>query len=155
MKIVALDPGAKFGWAVYDTETRKIFSGVWNLTPKRNESPGAKWIRFTQFLGNILTDCQPDLVVFEEVRRHMGTSAAHAYGGYKSQIEEVCAVSGVTYTTIPVGTVKKFATGKGNADKKRMIAAANETWPGANITDDNEADARFIALATAQELGVR
>ncbi len=46
-----------------------------------------------------------------------------------------------------VGTIKKHATGKGNAKKPQMIEAANKTYSnklGKKITDDNEADALHI-----------
>ena len=40
---------------------------------------------------------------------------------------------------VPVGTIKKHATGKGNAGKSEMIVAAKVR--GHNPVDDNEADA--------------
>ena len=49
---------------------------------------------------------------------------------------------------MPVGTIKKHATGKGNASKDDMIASVR--LRGHNPADDNEADAlafeRTIAL---------
>jgi Holliday junction resolvasome RuvABC endonuclease subunit len=44
---------------------------------------------------------------------------------------------------VPVGTIKKAATGKGNASKADMIAAAKRA--GCFTEDDNEADAFWIA----------
>jgi Holliday junction resolvasome RuvABC endonuclease subunit len=40
---------------------------------------------------------------------------------------------------VPVGTIKKHATGKGNAGKQDMVVAMQLL--GHPITDDNEADA--------------
>ena len=40
---------------------------------------------------------------------------------------------------MPVGTIKKHATGKGNASKDEMVASARAR--GHAPTDDNEADA--------------
>jgi Holliday junction resolvasome RuvABC endonuclease subunit len=40
---------------------------------------------------------------------------------------------------VPVGTLKKHATGRGNADKAAMIAAMRTK--GFRPADDNEADA--------------
>ena len=45
---------------------------------------------------------------------------------------------------MPVGTIKRFATGKGNADKAAMIAAVRGR--GFEPADDNEADAIAILL---------
>ena len=56
---------------------------------------------------------------------------------------------GVPYEGVPVGTIKRFATGKGNANKDAMIAAARAR--GFSPADDNEADAiaiLFWALET-------
>ena len=44
-----------------------------------------------------------------------------------------------TYQGVPVGTIKKYATGKGNANKAAMIAAMQAL--GFQPADDNEADA--------------
>lgn len=46
------------------------------------------------------------------------------------------------YQGVPVATIKKHATGKGNAGKEEMIAAAKAR--GHQPTDDNEADALAI-----------
>jgi Holliday junction resolvasome RuvABC endonuclease subunit len=59
----------------------------------------------------------------------------------------VCEELGVKCTGVPVGTIKKFATGRGNASKEEMIAAAKSR--GFEPVDDNEADALailFLAL---------
>ena len=44
-----------------------------------------------------------------------------------------------SYQGVPVGTIKKHATGKGNAGKGDVIAAMRAK--GHPVTDDNEADA--------------
>jgi hypothetical protein len=49
---------------------------------------------------------------------------------------------GVPYEGVPVGTIKRHATGKGNAPKQAMIAAARAR--GYSPEDDNEADAIAI-----------
>jgi Holliday junction resolvasome RuvABC endonuclease subunit len=42
---------------------------------------------------------------------------------------------------VPVGTIKKHATGKGNAEQRlAMIEAMAAAWPY-QVTDDNVADA--------------
>lgn len=55
---------------------------------------------------------------------------------------------------IDVATVKRTATGKGNADKLAMIAAANARWSlSLGPKDDDEADARWIAETAGQQFG--
>jgi Holliday junction resolvasome RuvABC endonuclease subunit len=51
---------------------------------------------------------------------------------------------GIPSSGTPVGTIKRHATGKGNADKAAMIAAVRAR--GFNPADDNEADAIAILL---------
>lgn len=49
---------------------------------------------------------------------------------------------------VPVGTLKKFATGSGAADKDRMLAAAVAAGhvPAGTGLDDNAIDALWVAL---------
>ena len=86
---------------------------------------------------------------FEEVRRHAGTDAAHVYGGLMATLTAWAEMRGVPYEGVPVGTIKRFATGKGNANKEAMIASVRAR--GFSPADDNEADAiaiLFWALET-------
>jgi Holliday junction resolvasome RuvABC endonuclease subunit len=83
----------------------------------------------------------------------MGVDAAHVYGGLIAVLQEVCETEPVPYLGIPVGTVKRAATGSGRASKDDMVQAARERWPGWEPVDDNDADARFIAVAAAKEVG--
>jgi Holliday junction resolvasome RuvABC endonuclease subunit len=150
MTILALDLGTHCGWCrtdgiVYD-------SGVWNLTGGRYEGGGMRFLRFRQMLDSLGWDAQ--LVVYEEVRRHMGVDAAHVYGGFQAVLTEECERRGIPYEAIPVATIKKTATGKGNAKKDAMVEAARLFWPTSNITDDNEADARHIARHIVLSNGV-
>ena len=136
MKILALDLGAKCGWAVNE----KV-NNVLNLKPTRFSSAGTKFLDFENFLNINLKQNEIELVAYEEVRRHIGTDAAHAYGGYQAILQKVCLNHFIEYKGVPVGTIKKHATGKGNASKEEMIVAANKFYPSINIKDDNHADA--------------
>ena len=55
-----------------------------------------------------------------------------------------CEHHDIPYSGVPVGTIKRHATGKGNAPKEAMIAAARGR--GFSPVDDNEADAIAILL---------
>lgn len=80
-----------------------------------------------------------DAVYFEEVRRHIGVDAAHAYGGFLAHLTAWCEHHAIPYEGVPVGTIKKFITGKGNAGKDEVIEAIKAL--GHQPEDDNEADA--------------
>ena len=79
---------------------------------------------------------------YEEVRRHAGTDAAHVYGGLMPSLTSWGELRGVPYQGVPVGTIKRHATGKGNAPKQAMMDAARAR--GYSPADDNEADAIAI-----------
>ena len=57
----------------------------------------------------------------------------------------------MSYQGVPVGTIKKFLTGQGNANKPAMIAAAQTR--GFSPADDNEADAIAILLWVLETQG--
>ena len=78
------------------------------------------------------------------MRRHIGTDASHIYGGLLATLTAWAETTGVPYQGVPVGTVKKHATGQGNVSKPAMLAAARAR--GFSPADDNEADALAILL---------
>jgi Holliday junction resolvasome RuvABC endonuclease subunit len=108
-----------------------------------------RFVRFHAWLNEMMAAGVPDAVYFEEVRRHLGVDAAHVYGGFLATLTAWCESNGVPYQGIPVGTIKKHATGKGNAGKDQIIAAMREK--GHAPRDDNEADAlALLHLATGR-----
>lgn len=141
MKVLALDLGTKCGWALADGII--IAAGTWRLQDERQrrfEGGGMKWLRLRRLLDEI---GRVDRVAIEEVRRHLGTDAAHAYGGALAVVTAWCEEHRIPYEAVPVATIKKHATGRGNADKTAMLAAAAARWPDF-AGDDNEADARWL-----------
>lgn len=60
---------------------------------------------------------------------------------------------GIPVSTCAPKSLKKFATGDGNAPKRLMLDTARALFPDTPIRDDNQADAAFLALAVAQRLG--
>mgnify|MGYP006279033259 CR=1 FL=1 len=143
-KILALDLGTTTGWALRSGR-EKILSGTVIFKPSRFEGGGMRYLRFSQWLDQLLKSLiDLDVVYFEEVRRHSGVDAAHAYGGFLGCLTSWCEEHGVPYQGVPVGTIKQFITGKGNADKATVIAAIRSR--GFDISDDNEADALALLL---------
>lgn len=135
--ILAVDLGTTTGWAL---SQHGISSGSEHFKPQRFEGGGMRYLRFKRWLTEI-KNCAGELeaVYFEEVRRHAGVDAAHAYGGFMAHLTAWCEHHQIPYQGVPVGSIKRHATGKGNADKAAMIAAA--VARGYAPKDDNEADA--------------
>jgi Holliday junction resolvasome RuvABC endonuclease subunit len=78
-------------------------------------------------------------VYFEEVAAHRGVAASHAHGGFLAHLTAWAEARQIPYAGVPVGTIKRHATGRGNADKTVVIAAVRAC--GFDPPDDNEADA--------------
>lgn len=141
--ITALDLGTVTGWARYATTDGTPHSGWQSFKPSRYEGGGMRFLRFQRFLPTVIgTDPSTSAVWFEEVRRHAGTDAAHVYGGLLATLTSYCEQHDIPYQGVPVGTIKKHWTGKGNASKPDMIHACIDR--GYVPENDNEADA--IAL---------
>lgn len=138
MSILALDLGTKTGWALRQSE--QIFSGVMDFKGGRYEGGGMRFLRFRRWL-NEQWKSKPNVVYYEEVRRHLGTDAAHIYGGLLATLTAWCEEHQIPYSGVPVGTIKKFITGgKGNANKEAVITAVQNRGH-TEVTDDNHADA--------------
>ncbi len=137
--VLALDLGTHTGWALRSAGAL-ITSGTEHFCPHRFEGGGMRYLRFKRWLTEVKSTAGGiDEIYFEEVRRHLATDAAHAYGGFLAVLTSWCEHHGIAYQGVPVGTIKKYATGKGNADKDAMIEAMRAR--GFAPVDDNEADA--------------
>lgn len=140
--LLALDLGQQTGWAVLSTN-REMTSGSCTFKPNRFEGGGMSMLRFRNWLEEMQSLVGPfKAVLFEEVRAHKGTTAAHIYGGFLGQLTCWCEINNIPYQGVPVATIKKEVTGKGNAGKDEVITAVRAL--GFNPSDDNEADAIAI-----------
>lgn len=142
MATLALDLGTTTGWALSVDAAGTVMSGTWEFKPLRHEDAGMRFVRFREALDRMLKSNGVTVIYFEEVRRHVGTTAAHIYGGFMNGLKTWCVDNGVSYQSVPVGEIKKSWTGKGNASKDEMIDEAR--CRGFDPVDDNEADALAI-----------
>lgn len=153
MKALCLDLGTQTGWALAEwresppgtgSHREHIVSGTLSFKPQRFEGGGMRYLRFNAWLRELYCMEPFTAVSFEEVRRHSAVDAAHVYGGLMATLTAWCESGRIPYQGVPVGTIKKHFTGKGNAGKPLMMATARAR--GYHFEDDNEADA--IALAS-------
>ena len=149
--MLALDLGTTTGWALRSAD-RTVVSGTVSFRPSRYDGGGMRYVRFRSWLDQLDEDAGPlTQIHYEEVRRHVGTDAAHLYGGFLATLTAWAEQRGIAYQGVPVGTIKKFVTGKGNADKTAIIAAVRAK--GFKPTDDNEADAIALLLWAIETRG--
>jgi len=149
--ILALDLGTATGWAM-QFAGGQIESGTTSFRPSRYDGGGMRYLRFRGWLDGIAADAAGVAAIyFEEVRRHIGTDAAHLYGGFLATLTAWCEQRSIPYEGVPVGSIKRHITGKGNADKQAVIAAVRAR--GFRPADDNEADAIAILLWAIETRG--
>jgi Holliday junction resolvasome RuvABC endonuclease subunit len=149
--ILAFDLGTQTGWALL-TEGR-VFSGSESFQTSRFSGGGMRFLRFRHFLDSLKQKADIKAVYFEEVRRHLGVDAAHIYGGFLAHLTAWCEDHEIPYQGVGVGTIKRHATGKGNASKDEIITAIKAK--GFNPIDDNEADSLALLLWAQDNMGVK
>jgi len=153
-RILALDLGTACGWALAETEAEpgpnQHCYGTFNLSAGQFSGGGMRFVKFREQLAQMP---KPDQVVFEIVRRHRGTAAAHVYGGLLAILTAWCEENKIPYDGRTVQAIKIFSAGKGNASKEEVIKAV-EGW-GFQPKNDNEADAIALLRLRLSELAPR
>lgn len=142
--VLGFDLGASAGWAIGRKDSKIVHSGLIDTKPKRFDSLGLRFLRFETAVRELLVTFKPDLVAFEEVRRHSSTIAGQQWGGYSSSLMRLCAEHDIQYRGFGVGVIKKHATGKGNASKELMTSAAARRYPDQDLLTDDVSDALHI-----------
>ena len=137
-RILALDMATVTGWATEGA------SGSENFKKRAGDSRGMLFIRFEAWLCEMVTISKPDMVAYERPHAR-GRAATEVSHGLLAILQKVCAANGVEYADCPSTTLKKFATGKGNAGKPEMVAKFVELTGRNPITDD-EADAYLLHM---------
>lgn len=137
MRTLALDMGSRCGWAIGNSGD--VTSGVWDIAPRRGESPGMRYLHLRAQLQSVRA-AYPDLAaVFYEQAHHRGGAATEYAVGCVATVQAWCAEHAIEHAAVHSATIKKHATGKGNAPKDAVMAAMRRR--GFAPTDDNEADA--------------
>lgn len=96
-------------------------------------------------------ETRPQLAVMED-KLHSTYSAA-SLGMVQGVVRTVLLDYSVPYALVSPKTLKKFATGNGNADKDMMMAAARRR-AGMIFKDDNQCDAWFLRQAGLDHYGL-
>lgn len=144
VNLLSLDVATKTGWKT------KTASGVWDFSLKRDESSGMRILRFISKIKEVVKLEKINLISFERTagfHKNALIVQAELHGALKLYCEE----NEIPYTAYSATEIKKFATGKGNANKDAMIRYAKEKY-GYLGKDDNEADAIHIFYLTKHML---
>lgn len=174
--ILSLDIATKSGFCLWDTVKNKprtagiINSKIRTKATKTLEADhlGKRLFKLDQSLNKIFqyvdsSRNMPPIELISYERITMGVRAGGRTAAVARHLEAIVIhhafTIGVPIMDFATGTVKKFATGNGNALKEDMMTAAEETWPdfinqlvdNGNY-DDNVADAIWVAALTANKL---
>jgi Holliday junction resolvasome RuvABC endonuclease subunit len=143
MNILALDIATKTGWKT------RTSSGVWNLKPNRGESEGMRVVRFKSKVRELIELENINLIAYERPAG-LHKSSIMVASEMVGVLKDLCIEKSVDLACYSASEIKKFATGKGNANKESMINSAREK--GFDPQDDNEADAIHLYLLAINDL---
>ena len=111
-----------------------ITSGTISFKNDRWQGGGMRFLKFNRFLGELNENAGLiSMVFFEEVRRHMGVDAAHAYGGFMAHLTAWCEQQDIAYE---------------RSEEHTIEAARNR---GHLPSDDNEADALALVYWAVEQ----
>jgi Holliday junction resolvasome RuvABC endonuclease subunit len=150
VKIVFFDTSQSTGWAVADGG-RIVESGVQSFAKRRGESNGLVFLRFRKWLYDFIEITGPDVIGYE--RAHFRGAGTELLAGLQTRVQEAIAEFCLVPAPLHTAEIKRFATGRGNAPKADMVAAAVPVLGRDPVTDD-EADAVFGALCVASQIEV-
>lgn len=143
-KVLSLDIATKTGWK---TSTA---SGVWDLKPNRGESEGMRVVRFKSKVRELI-ELEGITLISYERPAGMHKASIMVASEMIGVLKDLAIQKGIDLACYSASEIKKFATGKGNANKELMIAAAVKL--GFSPKDDNEADAIHLYNLTIKDIG--
>ena len=105
------------GWDTY---------GLIDVRPQAGDEPeGVRYARMAEEVHVLVDDWVPHAVFIERTYSR-GKRTAEVLNGLTAITLAVLERRGIEYAFVDATTLKKFATGSGNADKQAMIDAARE-----------------------------
>jgi len=119
--------------------------GVWNFTQKKSKNAPQQHLLFYNTLVEFIRKYNIKLIIAEDVCVSTHFIASRKLSEFRGILCLVCAQLGLPQPSfINVSTVKKWATGDGKADKKKMMEYCNKRW-GIDVNGkDDLADAIHI-----------
>lgn len=150
---LALDLGTTTGWAML-RDDGSTESGTWNFNRKRGDGAGIRFLRLHAKLDELVGHFRFTIrrLIYELPAGHYKSGAADdCIKGLVSHVQSWCEKNNIPCEGYSPAEVKKVATGKGNANKDQVLAAAIAKWPAVNIVDHNQADALWILELSKEE----
>jgi crossover junction endodeoxyribonuclease RuvC len=135
-KVVGIDPSlTATGFCVAE----KNYNQTGLLSPRTH---GVE--RLIYIYSNILTLCRDAALVTIEGYAHNRQNQAHQMGELGGVLRVALTEAGIKWVSVAPTALKKFATGKGNANKETVAVGVFKGW-GREFPNNNEADAFVLA----------
>lgn len=160
--LLALDLGTLTGFS-YRRDDGIIASGTWKLAKSKELTAQRKLgrdrtsdcrlcvliDRVQEVVNRIKLVELGGIIGFEDVQFSSYTAQTQLWSSFRTAVWTLgCTNPNLRIEAVPVGTLKKFATGSGNATKDMMAVALRrkhpEIWNHDYTPDDNEVDARHL-----------
>lgn len=156
--IIAIDPGNVTGVAYGSLGEQPLYT-TWDFTPKpktKKRDAEQKHIRYGRLLHNLVElkfhAGDKIHIICEDAQGFMkGKSAVEVSNKFRGVVEAFASYHKIPYTAIQPADLKRFATGKGVAEKTEMIEVARQRY-GYTGNDDNEADALIMWHFLSEQL---
>ncbi|MGX9346603.1 hypothetical protein [Microbacterium sp. KNMS] len=115
----------------------------------------AEWVkRQTDVAHDVLAHVEPGgLVVVEAPSHGSRFGNPHERAGLWWRVVQYLVRRGDLVATVAPKTRAKYATGDGNADKRKVLAAMPARYPFVHVRDDNLADGLALAALGWRALG--
>lgn len=129
-----------------------IYAGCITQAGKLRDSSRIAYIR--DFVTEVIDDeGYPDVIVIEGYA-YGAQSRSHAIGELGGVIKLALYEMGLSCVVVPPTTLKKYTTGKGNAQKSLMLKKVYTRWDF-DTENDNIADAYALARFGSEYVGRR
>lgn len=129
-----------------------IESGRWTLfSGRKGQHRAERWLNLETQLSTLVAKHTPDVIAYERVRRHVGTTAAHVYGGLLAQLELLdlewtADNASIALVPVEISTWRKAAIGRGDACKDEVERWARKKY---RFNPKSQDEAEAVAIAEA------
>ncbi|RCV51187.1 hypothetical protein [Marinitenerispora sediminis] len=136
------------------TSTGVASSLGWTERVKSQPGSGDVFGRLRSIRARVLDFAKgADLVVVEALAISRQTGQHLTRAGLWHLVMEAVDSTGVPWAAVTPTSLKKYATGKGNAGKDEVLLAAARRFPDWEVSGNDEADALVLAAMGADWLG--
>ncbi|AZS10444.1 RuvC-like resolvase [Mycobacterium phage Surely] len=150
MCLVSLPPSVELGsW-----HGQCVTVGAPAATPDKSKRAMARRVKaLVDQIRWVFDDDRPDLVVMETLAFAAKGEGVWVLPWIFGKVIELCEEFDVELLCAGTSQVKKYATGKGNADKDTVMLTVAKRWPELAPANNNEADAACLAAIGCHYLG--